>query len=247
MDKCKICNKYIPFNSDAYEEYYVLNLKIKENENKKNIKYYFFKKLLKNMEENLGVPLCLCNEDKIWKIKEKELEKILKKKATTKKEEDNGIFKNNFSLNVIKNKLTIEEFKNLIQEERKLLNFKFNYTFLIISYSDLIDKLKKIYENKNFEELETIKNLKLLVIYSFEELFEDKKEEFYFYDEKIKDIIEYRYFNNLTTYIIYNAKNTTKFTELIKKINKKELKEFYLKVVKEEKSFRKQKNKIYIF
>ena len=204
MKKCKICNKYIPYENNCFEEYFVLNSKLKKFKNNADFKYQFFLKLINNLESKIGYNLCLCIEDEIWKEKENYLRKILKNKEKLKKEDilNVSLFENNYKINIVKNRFDYKTLKEIIKKEKQNLTFKYNISHLIISYNELIDKLKFIYDNKDIPLLEEIKNVSILTIYDFNELFKDKDKEYYFYDEKIKDILEYRYINNLKTYII---------------------------------------------
>jgi hypothetical protein len=233
MKKCSICKKSVPTTANYFPEYYntLLNIdKFREDKNKTR----FFNLIIKNLETNNKVELCECfeNLEEITKL----FNIYLDKNKNIKEQKDLNELIDNYKFNIVKNKLEETDFILFLKSEKKyftcnLKNSKF------IDYNELKSVLKSQNETKN-----VLKKQDVFLIYNFKP--ENTKQEFYYYDEVIIEILKYRLINNLTTYIFYNEiKRTDTFDKLITNINDEDIRKFYTNnfIIDDETSLNKSK------
>lgn len=224
--KCPLCSKEIPNNTIYYKEYYEIIFNLSKNEETDEQKYFVYKKMLKNMENNNNVKLCSCVKNIDLKanllLKEKAKEVIIKDDDKTM------LLKNNGCFNVIKSKLPLDSIGDFLSEE-KYVSFLNNNSLITSEYDNLRLLLNDIIKNNKLEEYKKLKNIDVLNIYNVNVMTEinQKYEDV---DNNIINLIKYRIEKNLTTNFIFKAvSSTTKFSTILNDMSNSNIKKFYSK------------------
>lgn len=221
--KCPLCNKEIPNNTIYYKEYYEIISRLSINEeNEKN--FFVYKKILKNMENNVSLKLCACTKN--LDLKTNLLLKDKAKDLIVLDDDKTTLLKDNGNFNIIKSKLPLDSIGDFLSEE-KYVAFLNHKNLITSEYDNLRLLLNDIIKNNKLDEYKNIKNIDILNIYNVNVLTEinQKYEDF---DNNIINLIKYRIEKKLTTNFIFKAVSSqTKFKTLIDEMSQSNIKKFY--------------------
>lgn len=221
--KCPLCNKEIPNNTVYYREYFQIIVNLEKSENNEK-SFFMYKKILKNMENNISIKLCAC-------IKNIDLKRNLLKKDTLKEQiiestTKETLLKHNGKFNIIKSKLPLDSINDFLSEE-KYVGFLNHLESSAMEYDNLKLYLNDIIKNNKLNEYKNIKNIDILNIFNVNTITEinSKYEDI---DNNIINLIKYRIEKKLTTNFIFKAiTSQTKFSTIIGKMPESNIKKFY--------------------